>query len=117
MTTKRKPTAGGSRPTVGEPSSTPPSQQQLREAYAALKPTDKVVLDYLRELRQAQKADRNDGLCTISIPRLAKACNISPRQVQRTGDRLADKGLLKRVDYDLGNADRKKRGTNYKIFI
>ncbi len=74
-----------------------------------LKRSDQAVWKYLDELTHGT------DICTASIPRIANACNISERQVQISVGRLISCGLIKRVGYDLGNPDRMKRGTVFKI--
>lgn len=76
-----------------------------------LKPTDHAVLSFLEELIQASGSDT----CTASIPSIAAACNISPRQVQISTGRLIEAGFISRIGYDFGNAVRSKRGTKYKL--
>jgi DNA-binding Lrp family transcriptional regulator len=78
-----------------------------------LKSTDQNVLEYLNEL--ILNNDREN--CTVSIPKIASACNISERQVQISTRRLIDAGLIKRIGYDLSNPDRSKRGTIYKVLL
>ncbi len=53
--------------------------------------------------------------CRVGLERLAKACNISKKQVQRTIDSLELKGLIDRIGVDLGNSVRKERGSVYRI--
>jgi predicted transcriptional regulator len=78
-----------------------------------LRSTDQNVLECLIELTL-----KNDGeTCTVSIPKIASACNISERQVQISTRRLIDAGLIERVGYDFSNPDRGKRGTVYKVLI
>lgn len=76
-----------------------------------LKRTDSAVLKYLHEI-----TPEGDGAtCKASIPKIANACSISERQVQICTNRLIKAGLIERIGYDLGNADRLKRGTIYKL--
>jgi hypothetical protein len=77
----------------------------------SLTSSDRLVLTYLNE----QALAANSEYCTASIPRIARACNISPRQVQISTGRLIGAGLLKRVGYDFSNSDRTRRGTVYKV--
>jgi DNA-binding Lrp family transcriptional regulator len=74
-----------------------------------LKRTDQAVLMYLEELA------KDNDTCTASIPKIARTCNISQRQVQISTGRLIALGLIRRVGYDFGNPDQAKRGTVYKI--
>lgn len=79
--------------------------------YLPLKSTDQAVLKYLDELSQQSEGET----CTASIPRIASSCDISERQAQISIRRLIAAGLLERVGYDLGNPEREKRGTIYKV--
>ena len=76
-----------------------------------LKPSDRVVLKYLDKLT----LDSDGETCTVSIPKIASACDISERQVQISTKRLINAGLLQRIGYDFSNPDREKRGTIYKV--
>jgi hypothetical protein len=78
---------------------------------AALKRSDKAVLEYLREL--AQTADGET--CTASIPNIAGGSGVLARQVQISTRRLIEAGLLRRVGYDFSNPDLTKRGTIYEV--
>jgi len=89
------------------------SRSQIKQRLAALRPTDRAVLLYLDKLRKDRKSDT----CTVSIPAIAAACSISPRQVQVSTGRLIKVGLLKRIGYDFGNIDRSQRGTKYKLLV
>jgi len=91
--------------------SMPVKEPKGRDSYLKLSSSDKSVLNYLHEITQSG----NDGTCTISIPKIAEACEISERQVQISTGKLMRARLLERVGYDLGNADRSKRGTVYKV--
>jgi predicted transcriptional regulator len=77
--------------------------------FAALKATDRTVFYYLDRRRGKQKT------CTAGHNAIARATNISPRQVQISIDRLIAVGLIERVGYDFGNAVRSHRGTIYKL--
>jgi hypothetical protein len=77
----------------------------------ALTQSDLSVLNYLDRLAQ----EVGGGACTASIPKIAMACKISARQVQLSVGRLVAAHLVEKVGYDLSNADRRKRGTIYKV--
>jgi DNA-binding Lrp family transcriptional regulator len=84
---------------------------KVLERLATLKHTDRSILSYLEGLRQLSE----DNTCTVSIPAIATACHISPRQVQISTRRLIKAGFLKRIGYDFGNVVRSRRGTRYKL--
>lgn len=79
--------------------------------YPELKSSDRAVFRHLLERVQAG----NGETCTISIPRIASACDISERQVQISTRRLIDARLIERLGYDFSNPDRSKRGTVYRV--
>lgn len=79
--------------------------------YSALKSSDRAVLKHLLERVRAG----NGETCTVSIPRIASACDISERQVQISTRRLIDARLIERLGYDFSNPDRSKRGTVYRV--
>lgn len=79
--------------------------------YPELRSTDRAVLRHLLERVRAG----NGETCTVSIPRIASACDISERQVQISTRRLIDARLIERLGYDFSNPDRSKRGTVYRV--
>jgi hypothetical protein len=91
--------------------STKTSRRQ--RVYESLTFSDLVILQYLFEL----KCDGGRELCIASIPQISGVCELSERQVQISTRRLITANLLERVGYDLGNPNRKKRGTIYKVLI
>jgi hypothetical protein len=80
-------------------------------AEVILKRTDREVFSYLNELC----GENGDRTCTVSLPAIADACDISERQAQVSTGRLIKAGLLKRTGYDFGNAVRSRRGTKYRL--
>lgn len=86
-------------------------------SYNALKPTDKAVIDFLKELRDENRRATGENTCKASIPDISDACNISERQVQISTQRLIKAKLLQRVGYDFGNPDKAQRGTIYEVLI
>lgn len=77
----------------------------------SLKRTDRAVLRYLERM-----ARRNySSTCTSSIPKIARACEISTRQVQISVGRLIAARLVERMGYDLSNPEVGRRGTIYKV--
>lgn len=74
-----------------------------------LKQSDQAIWRHFKELSQ------EGDVCRASIPKIARACRLSQRQVQISVGRLIEAGLIKRVAYDFGNADRAKRGSIYKL--
>jgi hypothetical protein len=59
----------------------------------------------------------NSDMCRVSVPTLAKACNISERQVRKSVSKLETRELIQRVEQDFGNKDRALRGTIFRILI
>jgi hypothetical protein len=55
--------------------------------------------------------------CRVSVPTLAKACNVSERQVRISVGRLEARELIQRVEQDFGNKDKALRGTVFRILI
>lgn len=87
-----------------------PQGEDLR---AGLKPSDRAVLEYLRELAHSAGGD----MCTASIPNIALGSGVSERQVQISSKRLIGAGLVRRMGYDFSNPDLTKRGTIYKVML
>jgi MarR-like DNA-binding transcriptional regulator SgrR of sgrS sRNA len=82
-----------------------------RREVATIRQTDHKVFSYLNKLC----GDKEDKTCTVSLPAIAAACDISERQAQVSTGRLIEAGLLKRTGYDFGNAVRSRRGTKYRL--
>jgi DNA-binding Lrp family transcriptional regulator len=59
----------------------------------------------------------NSETCRVSVPTLAKACNVSERQVRKSVSKLEARELIARVEQDFGNKDRALRGTIFRILI
>jgi hypothetical protein len=78
-----------------------------------LDPYDQTVLVRLYRLSRGFGSDT----CRVSIPVLAKACNVSERQVRISVGRLEVRELVRRVEQDFGNRDRSLRGTTFLILI
>jgi hypothetical protein len=78
-----------------------------------LDPYDQAVLMRLYRLSRGFNSDT----CRVSIPVLAKACNVSERQVRISVGRLEGRELVRRVEQDFGNRDRSLRGTTFLILI
>lgn len=94
-----------------------PGKEQELAAWK-LKKTDQRVLKHLQEMKAASRKNPPEGgHCVASIPEIAEACYISPRQVQISTGRLIEAGMLERVGYDFANPDRKSRGTIYKVLV
>jgi hypothetical protein len=53
----------------------------------------------------------------VSIPTLAKACNVSERQARISVGRLEGRELVRRIEQDFGNRDKSLRGTTFLILI
>jgi len=87
------------------------SGAKKRPESAVLKKTDDNVFSYLNKLC----GENGDRTCTVSLPAIAAACDISERQAQVSTGRLIEAGLVKRTGYDFGNAVRSRRGTKYRL--
>lgn len=59
----------------------------------------------------------NSDVCRVSVPTLAKACNVSERQVRKSVGRLEARELIQRIEQDFGNKDKALRGTIFRILI
>lgn len=59
----------------------------------------------------------NSDTCRVSVPTLAKACNISERQVRKSIGKLEAREIIQRIEQDFGNKDRSLRGTIFRILI
>lgn len=59
----------------------------------------------------------NSDTCRVSVPTLAKACNVSERQVRKTVGKLEARELIQRIEQDFGNKDKALRGTIFRILI
>jgi hypothetical protein len=55
--------------------------------------------------------------CKVSKDALSKACNIHPRQVPRSTQRLAARGLIEIVGHDMDNPNKLERGTIYRMLL
>jgi hypothetical protein len=74
---------------------------------------DQAVLIRLYRLSRGFSSD----MCRVSVPTLAKACNISERQVRKSVSKLEVRELVQRVEQDFGNKNRALRGTIFRILI
>lgn len=74
---------------------------------------DQVVLVRLYRLSRGFNSDT----CRVSVPTLAKACNVSERQVRKSVGKLEARELIQRIEQDFGNKDRSLRGTIFRILI
>ena len=59
----------------------------------------------------------NSDTCRVSVPTLAKACNVSERQVRKSVGKLEARDIIQRVEQDFGNKDKALRGTIFRILI
>jgi DNA-binding Lrp family transcriptional regulator len=74
---------------------------------------DQAVLVRLYRLSRGFSSDT----CRVSAPTLAKACNVSERQVRKSVAKLEARELIQRVEQDFGNRDKTLRGTIFRILI
>lgn len=74
---------------------------------------DQAVLIRLYRLSRGFSSDT----CRVSAPTLAKACNISERQVRKSVSKLEARELIERIEQDFGNKDKALRGTIFRILI
>lgn len=59
----------------------------------------------------------NSDTCRVSVPTLAKACNVSERQIRKSIVRLEKREFIKRIEQDFGNKNLALRGTTFKILL
>jgi DNA-binding Lrp family transcriptional regulator len=59
----------------------------------------------------------NSDTCRVSVPTLAKACNISERQTRKSIIRLEERELIQRIEQDFGNKNMALRGTIFRVLI
>jgi hypothetical protein len=59
----------------------------------------------------------NSDTCRVSAPTLAKACNISERQVRKSVAKLEARELIQRIEQDFGNRNKALRGTIFRILV
>ncbi|MGA9773116.1 MAG: hypothetical protein WBV94_29065 [Blastocatellia bacterium] len=83
------------------------------ELMPTLDPYDQIVLWQLYRLSRGHHRDT----CTVGFPRLAKRCNISPKQVQISVGRLEKRALIKRMGSDFGNRNIAERGNIYEVYL
>jgi DNA-binding Lrp family transcriptional regulator len=74
---------------------------------------DQVVLIRLYRLSRGFNSDT----CRVSVPTLAKACNVSERQVRKSISKLENRDLIQRIEQDFSNKDKALRGTIFRILI
>jgi DNA-binding Lrp family transcriptional regulator len=74
---------------------------------------DQTVLIRLYRLSRGFGSDT----CRVSAPTLAKACNISERQVRKSVIKLEVRGFVKRIEQDFGNKDKSLRGTIFRMLL
>ena len=74
---------------------------------------DQAVLVRLYRLSRGFSSDT----CRVSVPTLAKACNVSERQVRKSVSKLEARELVERIEQDFGNRDKTLRGTIFRILI
>jgi len=74
---------------------------------------DQAVLIRLYRLSRGFSSDT----CRVSVPTLAKACNVSERQVRKSVGKLEARELIERIEQDFGNKDKALRGTIFRILI
>jgi hypothetical protein len=75
--------------------------------------SDQAVLNRLYRLTWGFHRDT----CKVSKDTLSKACNIHPRQVPRSTQRLAARGLIEIVGHDMDNPNKLERGTIYRMLL
>lgn len=80
---------------------------------ATLETTDQSVLSRLYRLTWGFHKDT----CHVSNAKIATACNMSVRAVQRSTKRLAARGLIEIVGWDVNNPNNNARGITYKMLL
>jgi hypothetical protein len=89
------------------------SNDLLDRVLPTLDTYDQVVLVRLYRLSRGFSSDT----CRVSVPTLAKACNISERQARKSISKLEDRELVQRIEQDFGNKDKALRGTIFRMLI
>ncbi|MFL6335297.1 MAG: replication protein [Pyrinomonadaceae bacterium] len=89
------------------------SNDLLDRILSTLDTYDQVVLIRLYRLSRGFSSDT----CRVSVPTLAKACNVSERQVRKSVGKLEACELVERIEQDFGNKDKSLRGTIFRILI
>jgi DNA-binding Lrp family transcriptional regulator len=59
---------------------------------------------------------QNDS-CHVSMGKLAKSCNLSPRQVTTCVQSLEKRRFIKRVHVDLNNKNQQERGVTFQMLL
>lgn len=77
-----------------------------------LKPSDQVVLNYLRTLCAVTGTETTSP---VGYETIAERCGICPRQAQICCDRLVTAHRLERLGYDAGHPDLTQRGMRYRV--
>jgi hypothetical protein len=83
----------------------------LDSVLRTLSPIEQVLLLRLYRLSYGFKSET----CCVGYGTLAKACNISSRQAQRSIERLVEMAWLERVGVEQGGSVRRERGSIYKL--
>jgi len=113
------PAAAADTPSVATPATVPEPPAGVASGLASrqrrpgqLKPSDRVVLNYLRALCAVTGTD-----CTppVGYQTIAGRCGICPRQAQICCDRLVAVRRIERVGHDSGHRDLTRRGMVYRI--
>jgi DNA-binding Lrp family transcriptional regulator len=55
--------------------------------------------------------------CHVSMGKLAKYCNLSPRQVTTCVQALEERRLIRRLNVDLDNKNQNERGVTYQMLL
>lgn len=92
--------------------STPDGRVARRRGLNKLKPSDRVVLAYLRTLCAVTGTDTTPP---VGYETIAQRCGICPRQAQICCDRLVVACWLERLGYDAGHPDLTRRGMVYRV--
>ncbi len=94
------------------PASTPDRRETRRRGLNRLKPSDQVVLAYLRTLCAVTGTDMTSP---VGYETIAERCGICPRQAQICCDRLVAARRLERLGHDAGHPDLTRRGMVYHV--
>lgn len=83
----------------------------LDNVLRTLSPIEQVLLMRLFRLSHGFKSET----CCVGYGTLAKACNISSRQAQRSIEKLVELSWIERVGVEQGGSTKRERGSIYKL--
>jgi DNA-binding Lrp family transcriptional regulator len=87
--------------------------EMLDRVLPTLDTYDQVLLIRLYRLARGFNSDT----CRVSVPTLAKSCNVSERQIRKSIIKLEGRGFVERIEQDFGNKNMALRGTTFRVLI